>query len=70
VRRRLKRPEVDDGAKPAAAVDPLEVIDWSAARRLVGVPTGVLVEHAGQLLVDWARDAVRRQALSIQRVPG
>lgn len=70
VRRRLARPEPAESERPRPAVDPLDVIDWGEARRLTGLPTGVLVEHAGELLVEWARDAVRRQVQSIQAVPG
>jgi hypothetical protein len=70
VRRRLEHPEATEGERSRGAVDPLEVIDWTEARRVVGLPTAVLVERAGELLVGWARDAVRRQVTSNQTVPG
>ncbi len=67
--RRLERPAAE-GCAETSSVDPLEAIDWRAARRAVGLPTAVLVERAGELLVGWARDAVRRQVTSNQTVPG
>lgn len=70
VRRRLVPAQVEACRELARLVDPLEAVDWAAARRLVGVETSLLVEQSGQLLVGWARDAVRRQVPQVQEDAG
>ena len=70
LRRRLVPAEAAPSRETARQVDPLEAVDWRAARQVVGLETSLLVEQSGQLLVSWARDAVRRQALAIQGDPG
>ena len=55
LRRRLQVPE------KATAAAPLRRIDWSAARDAVGLQVAVVIEETGQVLQDWARDAVSAQ---------
>jgi hypothetical protein len=55
LRRRLRIP-----AKATAGA-PLRGIDWSAARDAVGLQVAVTIEETGQVLQEWARDAVSVQ---------
>jgi hypothetical protein len=43
----------------AAQIDPLRQLDWERARDAVGLQVAVIIEESAQVLVDWARDAVR-----------
>jgi hypothetical protein len=67
LRRRLQVPE------QATASAPLRGIDWSAARDAVGLQVAVVIEETGQVLHNWARDAVSAQVTDPQgfrpRVP-
>ena len=57
LRRRLQVPE------KATTSAPLRGIDWSAARDAVGLQVAVVIEETGQVLHNWARDAVSAQVL-------
>lgn len=52
-------------AASSVTADPLDAIDWSAARDAIGLEASVLVEETGQVLVRWARDAISRQGPGI-----
>ena len=43
---------------PPDRIDPLRGIDWEAARDEVGVEVASLVEEAGKLIFQWARDDI------------
>ena len=55
LRKRLQVPE------KATTSAPLRGIDWSAARDAVGLQVAVVIEETGQVLHNWARDAVSAQ---------
>ncbi len=49
----------------AVEVDPLRQLDWERARDAVGLQVAVIIEESAQVLVDWARDAVRSHRRAI-----
>lgn len=53
---RVRRRLVKD--TPLDQIDPLRGIDWEAARQEVGVGAASLVEEAGKLILQWARDDI------------
>jgi len=67
LRRRLRQEE-PGGRSRSVPVDPLQEIDWSVARDAVGLQVVAVIEETGQVLRNWARDAVTAQAVSRQSV--
>ena len=53
------------GPAGALGVDPLRQLDWSAAREAVGLEAAVVIEEAGQVVVQWARDLVSAKPIVI-----
>ena len=62
LRRRLRPGAPGDGSA-ATPKDPLREIDWSVARDAVGLQVVAVIEQTGQVLRDWARDAVVAQSI-------
>jgi hypothetical protein len=55
---------------PSAAVlgvDPLRAIAWPAAQALMGIDGAAVVARTGEVMVAWARDALRTQQAEIVR---
>jgi hypothetical protein len=52
--------QVETGTGTVASVDPLEAIDWSYARKVVGLEVTVLVQEVAKVVLRKARDSVPR----------
>jgi len=61
--RRLRR----DVAEATRQGDPLQQICWEVARDAVGLQASVIAQETSQVVVDFARDAVRGQQVEITR---
>ena len=62
LRRRLRQ-ETPAARSSSTPADPLQEIDWWVARDAVGLQVVAVIEETGQVLRDWARDAVAAQAV-------
>lgn len=59
---RLRREQPPQASRQA---DPLGQIAWEVARDAVGLQVSVIVQETAQVVVDFARDAVRAQGVEI-----
>ena len=66
LRAKLRRPTAVGAVESQAVeIEPLRQLDWERARDAVGLQVAVIVEESAQVLVDWARDAVRSHRRAI-----
>jgi hypothetical protein len=52
-------------SKDALGADPLRAIAWPAAQAVMGVEGATVVARTGEVMLAWARDALRTQQAEI-----